>query len=155
MLKLILSELDVTKSFDAAVWAAHLIMFYGLLRKSNVIVTSQSSFDPDKHLCRQDVLIHHWGIALIIRWSKTNQFKSKTIKIPLPRSKGNQRQPLCPVQAIVNSFQLSSGALPEGPTLMYYVHAKLAALTYDRFLARIRQVLSGSSLDGSQVGCHS
>ena len=152
VLKLILSKLDVTKSFDAAVWAACLIMFYGLLRKSNVIVTSQSSFDSDKHLRRQDVLIHHWGIALVIRWSKTNQFKSKTIKIPLPRLKGN---PLCPVQAIVNSFQLSSGALPEGPALMYFDHAKLVALTYDRFLARIRQVLSGSSLDGRQVGCHS
>ena len=38
---------------------------------------------------------------------------------------------------------------------MYFDHAKLAALTFDRFLARIRQVLSGSSLDGRQVGCHS
>ena len=38
---------------------------------------------------------------------------------------------------------------------MYYANAKLVALTYDLFLARIRQVLSGSSLDGRQVGSHS
>ena len=37
---------------------------------------------------------------------------------------------------------------------MYNANAKLVALTYVRFLARIRQVLSGS-LDGRQVGSHS
>ena len=38
---------------------------------------------------------------------------------------------------------------------MYFANAKLVALTYDRFLARIRQVLSGSSLDERQLGSHS
>lgn len=152
VLKLILSKLDVSHSFDASVWAACLIMFYGLLRKSNVLVTSESTFDSDKHLRRRDIIIFHWGIALLIRWSKTNQFNSKTIKTPLPRLRSN---PLCPVQAIVNALQLSIGANPDGPALVYKLNRKIKALSYDRFIARVRQTLSACNLEGTQFASHS
>ena len=152
VLKLILSQLDVSVSFDAAVWAACLISFYGLLRKSNVMVSSEAAFEADKHLRRKDILIYHWGIALLIRWTKTNQFQSQTFHVPLPRLRGSQ---LCPVLAIVNCMQLSIGASPDGPALAYRTNRKLKVLTYDRFVARVRQCLSACNLEGSQFASHS
>ena len=45
LLKEILRNLDIKVSFDATVWATCLIMFYGLLRKSNTLVNSESEYD--------------------------------------------------------------------------------------------------------------
>ena len=152
VLKLILTQLDVSVSLDAAVWAACLISFYGLLRKSNVMVNSESAFEADKHLRRKDIFIYPWGIALLIRWTKTNQFQSKDNLTPLPRLRNNL---LCPVQAIVNCMQLSLGASPVGPALTYRTNHRLKPLTYDRFVARVRQCLSACSLPASQFASHS
>ena len=152
VLKLILTQLDVSVSLDAAVWAACLISFYGLLRKSNVMVNSESAFEADKHLRRKDIFIYPWGIALLIRWTKTNQFQSKDYLTPLPRLRNNL---LCPVQAIVNCMQLSLGASPVGPALTYRTNHRLKPLTYDRFVARVRQCLSACSLPASQFASHS
>lgn len=69
----ILGNLDLSVSLDATVWAVCLTMFYGLLRKSNVLV---SRFDKDKDLRRSDILFFQWGVMPHFRWSKVNQFRS-------------------------------------------------------------------------------
>ena len=74
VLKLILSQLDVSVSFDAAVWAACLVSFYGLLRTSNVMVSSEAAFEAD-NVCRGKTFYSITG-ELLIRWTNTNPFQS-------------------------------------------------------------------------------
>ena len=54
-LRAILRALDVAKPEHAAIWAAALLMFYGLLRKSNALPNSAREFDPTRHLRRSDI----------------------------------------------------------------------------------------------------
>ena len=116
------------------------------------MVNSEAAFEADKHLQRKDILIFYWGIVLLIRWTITNRFHSQTFHVPLPCLRGNR---LCPVLSIVNCMQLSIGANPDGPALAYRTNRKLKALTYDRFVARVRQYLSACILEGSQFASHS
>jgi hypothetical protein len=92
----LLSQLDLTSSKDATVWALSLCMFYGLLRKSNVM---PDRFNTEKHLRRRDIIFLPWGIKLQIRWSKVIQFRSRNFEVPLARMRGST---LCPVQAVFN-----------------------------------------------------
>ena len=71
-----------------------------MLRRANVLTTRQS-FDKSKYLTKKDLIFHPWGVKVVIRWTKTIQFKERTLVIPLARIPNST---LCPVQAIFNAF---------------------------------------------------
>lgn len=152
ILKNILMHLDVTSSLDTTVWAVCLTMFYGLLRRSNVILHSASEFDTSKHLRRRDILFFPWGLLLHIRWSKVIQFQSRTFDIPLPRMKNSV---LCPVQVIFNYQQPTMGADMDSPAFTYRANNKLTVLTSDKFICRVRQCLSLCNVNPSDIATHS
>ena len=56
----ILSKLDLDNIEDCNVWAAALVMFYGMLRRSNAL-TCDKTYDPSKHLRRGYIAFHPWG----------------------------------------------------------------------------------------------
>ena len=64
--------------------AAFLTSFFSFLRISNLVPHSISTFDYMKQLARADVIFAPPGAHLIIKWSKTLQFrkKVKVLKIP-------------------------------------------------------------------------
>lgn len=152
MLRQILAKLDITSSFDATIWAVCLTMFYGLLRRSNVLVNSASKFDTSKHLRRRDILFFPWGILVSIRWSKTIQFQSKTFDIPFPRLKDNV---LCPVQAVFNYQQQTLGAEMDSAAFTYRLNNKLVVLTSEKFVNRVRECLSLYDIDTKDIASHS
>ena len=126
-------------------------MFFSLLRKSNVLPLTTSSFNPLLHLRRQDIQLSSKGIHLVIRWSKTNQFRSRTLEIPLPRLQGHA---LCPSQAVFMALQHSSGAPLDGPALVYRQQNKWIPLTSSKFLQNFKAALRGS-YKVSEIGGHS
>ena len=148
MLLKILSKLNLDTLEDSNMWASALIKFYAMLRRSNVLATKKS-FNPTKHLCRNDFVFHHWGVMINIRWSKTIQFKDRTLYIPMPRIPGH---PLCPVQAICHAFKFSAGACPGGPA---FLRSQNQPLTPAHFVTRIRSCLDGNGVDVRQVAAHS
>ena len=152
MLKNILVHLDMTSSLDTTVWAVCLTMFYGLLRRSNVLLNSASQFDTTKHLRRRDILFFPWGLMLHIRWSKVIQFQSRTFDIPFPRLKNNA---LCPVQAIFKYQQQTLGADINSPAFMYRVNNKQTVLTSDTFIGRVRHCLSLCNVTPTDIATHS
>lgn len=87
-----LEILDMNKVEDACIWMTSLIMFFGLLRKSNVVGVHK--------VLRQDCHFTDNSVELTIRSSKT---RNRHLDIPrvmsLPRFKGHC---LCPVAALVN-----------------------------------------------------
>ena len=96
------------QTLDMRQWAAALLMFFGLLRHSNVIPLSGAQH----HLKRDDLSLNPGGVRVTIRWSKTDQFRTRKRVIPYPRIKSH---PLCPTQAVSNAFQLTPAAPPDGP----------------------------------------
>jgi hypothetical protein len=72
----ILTKLDLNNPCDATFWCLFLHVFFLMLRKSNLVPNSVSSFKPEKQLSRKNIVYDkEKNILLItIKWSKTIQF---------------------------------------------------------------------------------
>ena len=60
-----------------------LIAFFGCFRLSNLVPTSQSQFDPLKHLIKKDIRIDDNFVCIFYKWSKTNQDCKKVTWVPI------------------------------------------------------------------------
>ena len=69
-----------------------------------------TDFDPDKQLLRQDIVIFKGMLVVLIKWSKTNQFGSRLLKVPLVTTPGSD---LCPVKAYKNMPVLMPASSPQ------------------------------------------
>ena len=87
-----------------------------------------------------------------VRWSKTNQFQSKSLDIPLPRL---QHHRLCPVQAIFHAARQTAGADPFGPAFLCVIGGNGKPLTSEQFIVRIRQCLEAAGIPSSNIASHS
>lgn len=145
------ARLDFASQKHRAVWAAGLMMFVGLLRRSNVMPPSTQGFTPDRHLCVKDIIPNSQGYCVNIRWSKTVQFRQAAVTIFLPRRKGH---PLCPMRAV---FLALKGAPQEGnaPALGYHINGVFHPLTPPVFIEELRKALQGANLDPADYAGHS
>lgn len=83
MLKRIYNCVNLKDEFDIVCYTALLVGFYLFLRKSNLVPDGQDKFDSQKQLTRKHV---HFGknvVLVVIRWSKTIQYKEKELLLPL------------------------------------------------------------------------
>ena len=151
LLKL-LGFLDLALPDDLAFWAASLVMFFGLLRKSNVLAPSLNGFDAAKHLRRCDFTPRSWGLEVTIRWSKTIQYRERSLSIPLPILPDH---PLCPTSAILRYFKVTYGAPPEGPAFTVPSGDTFHPLTYPSFVKTLRSILLKLGLSPSHYAGHS
>lgn len=152
LLRAILTSLNMNKPRDAAIWAACLVMFFGLLRRSNVTPPGPRAFDPSKHLQRQDISFSATGAIVTLRWSKTIQFQERIRRIPLPWKK---HHPLCPTQAVFNSYRLSAGADPGGPAFVFREGGGFTTLTPDHIVTAMRRALTLSGANPQEYAGHS
>lgn len=151
LLMLLLSHLDITTPIGATVWASALIMFYGLLRRSNVLPASVGVFNPQLHLRRRDLVFTNQGLRVTIRWSKTNQFRDRVQVLPLPRITGHK---LCPTQAVFQALKLTNGASTDGPAFVIPHGASYRPLTAPAFVSEVKGKLS-AHCDTSRIAGHS
>ena len=145
------SHLDLTTPADAAIWCLFTVAFFSFLRKSNLTVSSPSSFDPTRHLCRDDITFTSHGAVLRIKWTKTLQHKDRLLLVPLPRIPGSA---LCPVSAIVQYFTLVP-APDYAPFFSIPSHGSLRPLTHDVFSKAIKSHISSIGLSPSDFSPHS
>lgn len=137
VLKDIKSKLNFTDTMDCVFWAAVVVMFFGLLRRSNLFQDG-SAFDPDKQLTRDCFIMRDCGaVNILVRWSKTIQRREKTYVIALPAL---QNHPLCPVSAVVRMFKALGPAHPK---------AKAFPMRGSDFNRRLRQLTSAAEGDYS------
>ena len=148
----ILCVLDLSDSAHCTFWAACLVMFYGMLRRSNVMPSSSSTFEHSKHLRRQDIRFTANNLIIIIRWSKTIQFRQRILTLPLPRILSH---PLCPLQATFKAFQRTCSAPPTGPAFIISESPPYQPLTVNNFNQILRQSLMRIGLDPTQFTSHS
>ncbi|KAK7490592.1 hypothetical protein BaRGS_00018195 [Batillaria attramentaria] len=113
LLLAIKNQLNLTLPMDAVFWAACLVMFFGLLRRSNLF-SDAKGFQADKQLTRDCFLIEQDShcITVLVKWSKNNQFRERVHKVNLPVL---EPHPLCPVAAVVSAFRLQGPQAPSSP----------------------------------------
>lgn len=126
------TQLRLDRLQDCIFWAACLVMFFGLLRRSNLFAVD-SKFNECKQLTRDCFLVDQRSsaVTVLVRWSKTNQFKQKVQKILLPVLAPH---PLCPATAVVAMFQKTDGKNPKCPAF---------PLSAQAFSGRLKMILGG------------
>lgn len=143
--------INLSETEDCIFWAVCLTLFFGLLRKSNVLCT-QSSFQQGKHLARDDIHITGEGVVLVIRWSKTIQYQQRTLRLPMPM---HPSHPLCPSSAIMRALAFTAGAPQNGPAFVLPSSEGFIAYPPSRFVSRLRSTLLPFVVDPSHFSTHS
>lgn len=139
-----LSEID-----HATFWAACVLSFMLMLRKSNFVPSKKSSFDASKQLSRGHIKFVREDAAWVtIVWSKTLQFRLKELRYPLLRIHGSQ---LCPVWALQNMLRLN----PQDEDKPLFCRENGEPWTYSQFARRLRIALEDAGYQAQKFSCHS
>ncbi|XP_078695708.1 LOW QUALITY PROTEIN: uncharacterized protein LOC144924455 [Branchiostoma floridae x Branchiostoma belcheri] len=128
--------------------------FLLVLYKSNVLPKTAKDFDATKQMCRKDFRFFDRGAVITVRWSKTIQFKERTVLIPIARITDS---PLCPTTAVEKAFSLTDTAEPDRPAfvLPQETGPGFTPLTHKPFVTTLRTLLSQCGYPDSAYSGHS
>ena len=87
-------KVNLNSEEQLVAWTALIFGFHLLLRKSYLVPDTQTEFHPERQLTRSSLCLAHNAMIVEIVWSKTLQFKEKTLTLPLIRLKNRI---ICPV----------------------------------------------------------
>ena len=94
-----------------------LLLFSGLLRKSNLLHLSEKQYDPTNQFSQSSFQFFDWGEFVHVTWSKTIQFRERSASIPLlyiPHS------PLCPVTSVKHAVSFTKVSGSPGHAFAYF-----------------------------------
>ena len=151
ILRSMFTLVDFSSPLDVTFWASCLVAFFSFFRKSNLLVKSLVSFDPSLHLCRKDASFSHEGVTLAVRWSKTIQYRQRTLHIPLPRITDC---PLCPTHTLILCLRLCDSP-PDAPLFTYPSRRGWLPLTVNIFQEKLQSFLARLDLNPSDYSGHS
>ena len=127
MLLRIKERLDCHSVDDLVFWAACLVRFFHLFRKSNLFA-STGSFDPNKQFVRTDFTLNaNRSLTIKVWWLKTIQCRERELQVTLPVL---HPHPLCPVTAVCRAMHqspLQSASAPAFPITGAVFDRKLKA----------------------------
>ena len=130
-------------------WAAATMCFCGFLRSGEVVVPSQTGYDPTSHLSFGDVLVdstvNPQCMEIRIKASKTDPFRMG-VSIYLGRTDND----LCPVAASLH-YMVHRGTTA-GP---FFTFSDGSYLTRERFVQAVRSALEQMGLVSSNYAGHS
>ena len=73
---------------------------------SNISSETIKNYDHTRHLAKGDIIMGSPGAHLVIKWSKTNQFRNRHQVVQIPVLFASS---LCPVTALVEMLKYNSG----------------------------------------------
>jgi integrase len=143
--------LDLSLLSDIAFWAACLVCFNGLFRKSTLLPKSASD-SSDCCLARSDVIdVSSDRFSLRVRHSKTNQFGQRELVIPFSACTDSR---LCPLRFIL--LHLTGSKLSDDSCLFNYVQkGRMVCLTHTLFVNKLQKCLKKLGFDSSLYSGHS
>lgn len=145
--------IDLEAPFWKCFWAACLVAFYGLLRKSNVFLEPLLPASSQKHLRRKDVRRSPDGSYFIrLQHTKTIQLQQRYLDLPLPLIPGH---PLCPVSAILELFASVPVYNPDQPVFVFATVAGPKPLLYRCFLKELKSLLTRLGFPPNKYAGHS
>ena len=131
--------------------AAFLLSFFSFLRISNLVPHSINSFDPLKQLSKGDIIFAPPGAHIIVKWSKTLQFrdKIKVLKIPIL-----QQSCLCPVAALKQLIKNTPGS-KNSPLFQVKCYGSWVPLSDTRLRKTLSKILKFLNLHLKNITFHS
>lgn len=142
------AKLNLDKPDDCTFFAACVVAFMLMLRKSNLVPDTSSAFTSAKQLSRRHLRFVRGAVWVSIVWSKTLQFRFKKLSYPLIKIPGSQ---LCPYTALLDMVKKVPGE-QDGPC---FAHLNGAPWTYTQFQRKLRQVLSQCGYNKHNFSSHS
>ncbi|KXN87321.1 hypothetical protein AN958_08946 [Leucoagaricus sp. SymC.cos] len=141
------SQLDLSLSFHAAIWAAVLTAFFGCRRLGEIIVSNGKSFSPTYHITQGATIAfkslpnNSVVASFHIPWTKTT--KQNGAKVILT----SRNDILCPVVALQNHLRINKGA-PTSKALFAYESSpgQWTHLTKADLMFFVANIWSASSL---------
>lgn len=147
------SQLDLSVSFDAAIWAAATVSFFGCRRLGETTVPSPSKFSPLHHVTRDTsiafkTLSNGSSASFRIPWTKTTKSDGALVVLT------SRSDDLCPVSALKNHLTVNADA-PRSISLFGYklVSGSWSHMLKSSFMSRVSLAWSSSPL--SRVSGHS
>lgn len=136
--------------FDAdMLWAAATMCFFAFLRSGELVVPSDSAFDPNVHLAYGDVRADNTSspqfLEVRIKASKTDPFR-----VGVAVYLGRTNCALCPVAATLR-YMVSRGGSPG----IFFRFEDGKPLTRDRLVARVRTAIASVVADSTNYAGHS
>lgn len=151
ILKRISEHVNMNNHKEVVMFTALVLGFYLFLRSSNLTCKTQTSFDHNKNLTRNDLRLAD-NIALVeIRWSKTIQFYQKKLLMPIIKILD---QSICPIHWLKIMTQMVP-ATPQHPAFCLYNNKKqLVPLTYRQLSDQLKSWIATINLPPSRFSLH-
>ena len=134
---------------DLAYWAVATTAFFGFFRLGELLVETETSYNPALHLSWGDVAVNDRSSATMVKLhlkkSKCDQFGTGA-DVHL----GSSGCQLCPVAAIL-AYIIARGDRP-GP---FFINEKRAPVTKSSFVSRVRTALRAAGYAEDQFAGHS
>ena len=131
---------------DAVLYRAiFLTAFHGFFCISNLLPMTAHAFDINKHLARGDVILDDTTAHIIVKWSKTLQYKQGRV-IQLAAIPGS---PLCPVRALQEFVKV----YPSSNNSPFFTMSELV-VTQAMARRALAQVITAMGLCPSQFPFH-
>ena len=127
-------------------------MFFLRSRKSNIIPNSVADFNPQKQLLRQGVKVLQGALVVLVKWSKTNQFGYRLLKIPLTAIPGSV---LCPVSAFLNMIGLVPASDEDLAFGLKGLGSHLVPLIYGQLQGKIKGLIAKTGREQDLYSSHS
>ena len=118
--------------------ALYLLAFFSFLRLSNMVPHSRAQYDHTRHLARGDVIFSAREAIVLIKWSKTIQFRDRVVTIRVPFLPGPS---LCPVTALKAMIALVPGS-DNDPLFATHTHNSVLPLTDSMVRKHLKRVLA-------------
>ena len=146
--------INLNISYDASFWAVCLTAFFGLFRKSNLLPVSDIQYDSNKQFSRSSFQFFHWGALVQVGWSKTIQFRERSVCIPLPYIPYSL---LCPASSVLHAMSFTRMSLPTSHAFAYFDlrSRRPTCLTYRSFLSKLRECLPRLGFPPGMYASHS
>ena len=150
MLKQMYDRVDHSDPTQVALWAATIVGWWLLLRKSNLVPNTLSDFNSDNQFMRSDFKSHRKLTLVSIRWSKTLRDKEKILKVPLVPANSK----ICPVKAFDHMVQLIP-AKGSNPAFCVPKGRRRVPITYRKLNAFIKSLVEVLGYDPDHYSTHS
>ena len=151
VLMAIFSQLVFTNSLHVSFWAACTVAFFSFFRKSNLLPESPKG-SKHPYLTRGDISFSAQGAVVSVQWSKTIQYKQRSLVVPLPLIANS---PLCPSSSLHMSIKSVPGAAPASSPFLYREGGSQKVLTYSKFHKFLMTCLNRLHLDSKSYSGHS
>ena len=115
-----------------------MLAFFSFMRLSNIVPHTRARYDYSRNLARRDVIFAPTEASVLLKWSKTNQFKDRVATIWVSFLLGS---PLCPVTALKAIISLIPGS-DNDPLFATNAHDSLYPLTDSMVRKHLKRVLA-------------